>query len=179
MTDSDPPGAAPHVTHRAPRDRSEGRSSSTPPASGPVPPPEEEAKRVLPELIRKVVEAGLERLAEKPEGVRQRLGDLKLPKDALAALLTQIDEGKSGLYRAVAKELRDFLENTNFTEEFVRALTMLSFEIKTEIRLIPNDAGKARPQVKHNVRVRHDDGTAANAEPDLSETTNDPGKKNA
>mgnify|MGYP001062531255 CR=1 FL=1 len=160
---------------RAPRDRSEG--SSAPP--GPRPTSEDDAKGLLPELVRKIVEAGLERLAEKPEGVRQRLGELKLPKEALANLLNQLDEGKSGLYRVVAKEVRDFLESTNFTEEFVRALTMLSFEIKTEIRLVPNDAGKARPHIKHNVRVRHEDGAPPSPEPHPPETTNDSGKKNA
>jgi hypothetical protein len=127
-------------------------------------------------LVRRIVEAGIERLAEGPENVRQRLGDLKLPKEALTAVLAQLDESKAGLYRALSKELRDFLESTNFTEEFVRALTMLSFEIKTEIRLIPNDSGRPRPHVKSNVRVRPNDGKPEAADSRETDTTNDPGK---
>ncbi|MFW2390404.1 MAG: hypothetical protein ACN4G0_18860, partial [Polyangiales bacterium] len=42
----------------------------------------------------------------------------------------------------------DFLEATDIAGEFYRALTSLSFEVKTEIRFIPNDAGGVRPQVK-------------------------------
>jgi hypothetical protein len=56
----------------------------------------------LPEVVRKALEAGFERLSDGPENVRQRLGDLKLPKDALNGVLSQIDEGKTGIYRALA-----------------------------------------------------------------------------
>jgi hypothetical protein len=126
-------------------------------------------ERILPEVVRKVVEAGLDKLSEGPENVRQRLGDLKLPKDALAGVLSQIDESKTGLYRALAKELRDFLESTNFADELVRALTTLSFEIKTEVRLVPNDSGKPRPNVKSNVRVRRGDDRKSSPPPEEEE----------
>lgn len=188
MIDRDSPGAPAPPSQSPPSDRPSNPGSttspsvppSTPPASGSSSPPsrEDDAKRVLPELIRKVVEAGIERLAEGPENVRQRLGDLRLPKDALASLLTQLDEGKAGLYRALAKELRDFLESTNFSEEFVAALTKLSFEIKTEVRLIPNDAGRPRPNVKSNVKVRQHRDSQPSPSDDNREEPNDPRNKN-
>ncbi len=123
-------------------------------------------------MLRKVLEAGLDRLSDGPENVRQRLVDLKLPKEALSGVLSQIDEGKTGIYRALAKELRDFLESTNFADELVRALTTLSFEIKTEVRLIPNDSGKPRPNVRSNVRVRRGDERKSNPPPDDEEEEN-------
>lgn len=151
-----PPSGEPSIS-------GERSTSSRPPRSVAS---EDDARRVLPELVRRILEAGLERLGEGPENVRQRLGDLKLPKEALSSLLTQIDEGKSGLYRALTRELREFLEDTNFTEELVRALTMLSFEIKMEIRLIPNESGSPRPRVKSNLRVRHDERQTSPTEAD-------------
>ncbi len=123
----------------------------------------------MPEVVRKALEAGFERLSDGPENVRQRLGDLKLPKEALNGVLSQIDEGKTGIYRALAKELRDFLESTNFADELVRALTTLSFEIKTEVRLIPNDSGKPRPNVRSNMRVRRADERKSSPPPDEEE----------
>lgn len=123
-------------------------------------------------MLRKVLEAGLDRLSEGPENVRQRLVDLKLPKEALSGVLSQIDEGKTGIYRALAKELRDFLESTNFADELVRALTTLSFEIKTEVRLIPNESGRPRPNVRSNVRVRRGDERKSNPPPDDEEEEN-------
>ncbi|HET9959931.1 MAG TPA: hypothetical protein VFQ61_35810 [Polyangiaceae bacterium] len=114
-------------------------------------------ERLIPEIVRRVVEAGYEKLTEGPENVRQIVSDLKLPKEALNMLLTQIDESKNGLYRAVAREVRDFLDNTNFAEELAKALTSLSFEIKTEVRFIPNDARiKASPEVRTKMSVRRD-----------------------
>jgi len=111
-------------------------------------------------VIRRLVEAGYERLSEGPESLRQFLGDLRLPKETLALILPQLEETKHGLYRVVAREVREFLERTNLTEELTQALTRLSFEIKTEVRFVPNDAGRVgRPQVQSKVAVhREKDG---------------------
>ena len=83
-------------------------------------------ERLVPEIIKRIVEAGYEKITEGPENVRKVVGDLKLPKEALGVMLGQIEETKNGLYRAVAREVRDFLENTNVADELTRALTTLS-----------------------------------------------------
>jgi len=112
-------------------------------------------ERLIPEIMRRALEAGYEKL--NTENVRQLVSDLKLPKEALSVLLGQLDETKNGLYRAVAKEVRDFLDHTNFAEEITKALTALSFEIKTEVRFIPNDArARPTPDIKTRVAVRRD-----------------------
>jgi hypothetical protein len=110
---------------------------------------------LLPELVKRVFEAGYERLSEGPENVRHFVSELRLPKD----VLSQLDETKNGLYRAVAKEVRDFLEHTNFADELANVLTKLSFEVKTEVRFIPNDAakgGRPIPDVKAKISVKRD-----------------------
>ena len=48
-------------------------------------------------------------------------------------------------------EIRDFLAATDLSKELQKALTSLSFEIRTEIRFIPNEAGGVRPEVKAKV----------------------------
>ena len=104
-------------------------------------------ERVLPEILKRIVEraveSGAHRLAEGPENLRHFVQDMKLPKEVLHYLYTQIDDTKTGLYRVVAKEIRDVLEHTQFADELTKVLTKLSFEIKTEIRFIPNDAAKS------------------------------------
>ncbi|AKT40962.1 hypothetical protein [Chondromyces crocatus] len=101
-------------------------------------------ERAVPEIIKRAVEraveSGIDRLSEGPENLRQLVGDMKLPKELLHYLYTQIDETKVGVYRVVAKEIRDVLEQTNLADEIAKVLTKLSFEIKTEIRFIPNEA---------------------------------------
>ncbi len=117
-------------------------------------------QKILAEGVRRAVEKGVEQITEGPENLRHFVQDLKLPRDVAALLFQQLDETKNGLYRATAKELRDFLEHTNLSEELVKALTTLSFEIRTEIRFIPNDEkleGKEKipkPSVKTAVKIK-------------------------
>jgi hypothetical protein len=115
-------------------------------------------ERLLREGVRRAVEKGVEQITETPDNVRQFVQELKLPREVASVMYQQIDETKNGLYRAVAKEIRDFLDQTNVTEEFVKALTTLSFEIKTEIRFIPNEHRQdndkpLKPDVKATVRL--------------------------
>jgi len=112
-------------------------------------------ERLLPYLIKRAFETGFEKLAEAPENARNLLNEMKLPKEVLSLILAQLDETKSGLYRVVARETRDFLEQTNIAEELARVLTALSFEVKTEVRFIPNDSRLgASPDVRSRVRVK-------------------------
>jgi len=119
-------------------------------------------ERILPDIVKKVVEKGVEKLSESPDNVRSFVEELKLPKEIASYLFVQIDETKNGLYRAVAKEIRDFLEHTDLSDAITKTLTKLSFEVKTEIRFIPNDAsadGKLpKPDVRASVNVKSERG---------------------
>lgn len=132
-------------------------------------------ERLLPELIKRVLEAGAGKLAEGPENVRHFVSELKLPKEVLTLLLGQLDETKSGLYRVVAKEIRGFLEQTNLAEELTKVLTTLSFEVRTEIRFIPNDArphAPPKPDVRAKVQVKRQDRDRPSAAPAAPEESN-------
>ena len=120
-------------------------------------------ERIIREGVRRAVEKGVEQITETPDHLRAYLHEIKLPRELAGLLLGQAEETKNGLYRAVAREIRDFLEHTNLAEEVVKALTTLSFEIKTEIRFIPNDQRRendtrvVRPDVRATVRLRDED----------------------
>ena len=136
---------------------------------------ENRVERVLREIVRKVIEAGYERLSEGPENVRHLMSELKLPKETLGALFGTLDDTKNGLYRVVAREVRDFLEHSNLAEDIVRGLTALSFEIKTEVRFIPNDARPNRPtpDVRSKVTVKR--GSVPPSAPPAQEGASHPG----
>jgi hypothetical protein len=112
-------------------------------------------ERLVPELIKRIIEAGVERLSEGPENVRRVVSDLRLPREALAAILAQLDETKGGVYRVVAKEVRERLAEMNFGEELAKALTSLTFEVRTTVRFVPSE-GRARPspEVRSSVAVQ-------------------------
>lgn len=119
---------------------------STPPEPQDSLPPDAHRERfrrrlegVIPELLKRAVELGVEKAQEAPDNLKQFVNDLKLPKEIAHYLLAQVDETKNGLFRVVAKEIRDFLEHTNFAGEMQRVLTTVQFEINTTIRFTPND----------------------------------------
>lgn len=110
-------------------------------------------ERLLRETVRrgleKSIEAGLGTISKTDTALRDLVGDVKLPKEIVSYAFSQVDETKNALVRVVAREVREFLDATDVAQEVQRALTSLSFEIKTEIRFIPNDAGTGvKPQVK-------------------------------
>lgn len=111
--------------------------------------PQRESRRsrlesVMPEIIKRAIELGVEKARESPENFRQFIHDLKVPKDVAHVILQQIDETKNGLFRVVAKEMRDFLEHTNFAGEIQKLLTTVQFEVNTTIRFTPNDGREPR-----------------------------------
>jgi hypothetical protein len=131
-----------------------------PPAE--APPPEEpeaaesepERKRRLegfiPDIVRRTFYAGLGAVFTTEEGIRKLANDFHLPKDITNYLIQQAAASKDELFRVVGKELRGFLEGVNISGELQKLLTSLSFEVKTEIRFIPNDQAVAgvKPEFK-------------------------------
>ncbi len=94
---------------------------------------------VIPELLKRAVEIGVEKAAEAPDNIKEFVGGMKLPRDVAGYLLAQVEETKNGLFRVVAKEIREFLEHTNVGAEMQKMLTTVQFEINTTIRFKPND----------------------------------------
>jgi hypothetical protein len=111
---------------------------------------------VIPEIVRRAVELGVEKAQEAPDNLKSFVGDLKLPKEIAHYLLQQIDETKNGLFRVVAKEIRDFLEHTNFAGEVQKLLTTVQFEVNTTIRFTPND-GRPKSASKDKDREKDKD----------------------
>jgi len=99
--------------------------------------------------------------------LKSLVSELKLPREIANHILAQIDETKHAALSVIAKEMRIFLEKTNLSDELARLLTQVSFEIKTEIRFVPNDKdGKVGlvPKVKISgpklKTESHDEGNA-------------------
>ncbi len=99
------------------------------------PPDSKRRSSVFPDIFKRAVEMGVERT---PENLKNFVNELKLPKEIAHYVFAQIDETKNGLFRVVAKEIRDFLEHTNFSGELQKVLTTVQFEVNTTIRFSPN-----------------------------------------
>jgi hypothetical protein len=128
---------------------------------------------VIPELIKRAVEIGVEKAAEAPDNLKEFVGGMKLPREAANYLLAQVEETKNGLFRVVAKEVRDFLEHTNLAGEMQKMLTTVQFEISTTIRFKPNDGASGddkaklpKPEVKAEVQMRRGGRTVSSERTD-------------
>jgi hypothetical protein len=122
---------------------------------------------VITELFKRAVELGVEKAVEAPDNLKELIGGMKVPREVANLLLSQVEETKNGLFRVVAKEVRDFLEHANLGTEMQKMLTTVQFEISTTIRFKPNDeksgspgenAGKLlKPEVKSDVQIKRDE----------------------
>jgi hypothetical protein len=127
---------------------------------------------VIPEIVRRAVELGVEKAQEAPDNLKSFVGDLKVPKEIAHYLFQQVDETKNGLFRVVAKEMRDFLEHTNFAGEVQKLLTTVQFEVNTTIRFTPNDGKK--PAKKPEPADGGPDDEAEGSEPASTSSEDDP-----
>jgi hypothetical protein len=133
--------------------------------SGTTPPPEDKLtesirqrlEHLVPELVKKTFSAGMGAVFSTEEGIR-RIAREGLP-DVAGYIASSADGAKDRVWEIIARETRDFLANLNLTEEIAKILTTLSFEIKTEIRFIPNSEKLtgATPDVKASVRLKRSD----------------------
>ena len=121
---------------------------------------------LVPEIFKRTFYAGLGAVFTTEEGVRKLANEFSLPKDMANYLIQQAQSTKSEMFRIVAKEMRGFLEDLNLQDEMQDLLTSLSFEIKTEIRFIPNDSKLVRPQVKNKVIVKRKGKDGEEPEPE-------------
>jgi hypothetical protein len=111
---------------------------------------------LVPDLVKRTFYAGLGAVFTTEEGIRKLATDFSLPKDVATYLINSAQSTKDELFRIVGKEMREFLQNLNISQEIAKILTTLSFEIKTEIRFIPNDEalGGVKPDIKRQVAVK-------------------------
>jgi hypothetical protein len=115
-------------------------------------------EHLVPELVKKTFAAGMGAVFSTEEGIRKIAREVSLP-DVVGYVATSADGAKDKVFEIVARETREFLSNLNLTDEIAKILTTLSFEIKTEIRFIPNSErlSGAEPDVKASVRLKRND----------------------
>ncbi|HJZ88378.1 MAG TPA: hypothetical protein VKN99_24555 [Polyangia bacterium] len=118
---------------------------------------------VIPELVKRTFYAGLGAVFTTEEGVRKLVSDFSLPKDVANFLVSQAQGTKNEVFRIVATELRSWLDKIDLQRELTKLLTMLSVEVKTEIRFVPNEEALVKPEIKRKVSVKRAKPTEAPA----------------
>lgn len=97
----------------------------------------------VPDFVKKVAVAGLGALFMTEEGIRNLAGQMKLPKEVLAFILSQAERTKDEVGRVVSEEIRRFLQSEKLRDEFVKLLSGMTVEIKAQVRLVPDSERRA------------------------------------
>lgn len=105
------------------------------------------------DVVKKTLNQGSGARAVTEEVARALASEMKLPKEVAAYLLSNADNVKNEVMRVVTKEVRGFLESANLGDELARILTSISFEVRTEVRFVPNEDA-LRPSVRSRVGVK-------------------------
>ena len=128
---------------------------------------------LVPELVKKTFAAGLGAVFSTEEGIR-KIAREGLPEVA-GYIASSADGAKDKVFDVIARETREFLSTLNVSEEIAKILTTLSFEIKTEIRFIPNSDRfvGAEPDVKASVRLKRQDERKDDRKDDRKDASKD------
>lgn len=118
--------------------------------------------KALEGLLPDIVKRGLGGLVSE-DGIRSVVTDKRLPREAASFIATQVDATKREALRIVSKEIRLFLENVDLGGELTKILTSVSFEVRTQVRFVPNDAA-VKPSVRNKVSVKRERGEPEEAD---------------
>jgi hypothetical protein len=93
------------------------------------------------DLVRRAILSGVGAAMDTQDGVRGAVRDLKLPKDAVGYLIGQADRTKQELTRAMARELRGFLDGLELHEILVKVLSNVKIQMHLQVRVVPSKEG--------------------------------------
>jgi len=100
--------------------------------------------KVVSETIKKLFATGLSAAFMTEESIRGYLGDIKLPKEIVGALLNGASKSKEELMNRVSNEVIKIISKIDFVTEASRFVEDHKFKISAEVEVIKkNSKGKA------------------------------------
>ncbi|MFT7583028.1 MAG: hypothetical protein ACI9MR_004714 [Myxococcota bacterium] len=115
------------------------------------------------DAVRKVFSSGFRSVASSEEWIRGVVQEA-MPKELVSYIKGATDGAREEIVRIIGTQTSKFLEGLDVSGEVQKILTALSFEIKTEIRFIPNDK-KVKPDIKMSIRPKRSDEAAKKPKP--------------
>jgi hypothetical protein len=111
------------------------------------------------DIFKRAVSAGANVIFSPQDGEnKNKHPTLELPKEVAQYLFSAAGDLREALLRMIGNEIRRWLEALDIGTELQKILTSTSFEIKTEIRFIPNDLAVVTPAIKAKMRAKRQKG---------------------
>jgi hypothetical protein len=106
-------------------------------------------ERILPELIRRGLEAG--------RGPLEKVSESIFPKDLASQLVGQLGDIRSGIVKAVAHEVGRFLRDADIASELRKVLIGLDVDAHVRLRFKARDDGSLKPEFEVDLGSGNDD----------------------
>jgi hypothetical protein len=132
--------------------------------------PNEGGRGLLPDSIKKALVTGLSALFMTEEGIRSALGDMRLPKEAMAFLMQQTERSRKEIFRAVSEELKNFLSTMDLATAVRKALVGMKLEVTAQVRFV--DEQRTESTIKSSLASA---GSSTEPEPEEPPPGDDPG----
>ena len=102
---------------------------------------QEDAKRgdqAFVDIARRALQSSLKSLLSTEEGIRNLLAAIlptDLVRDLFQSVASQVEGFRKDLVKALAREIRYFIDNLDIGEEARKVLTGLDFEVKVSVKI--------------------------------------------
>jgi hypothetical protein len=108
---------------------------------------------IVPDIFKKAMMSGLGALFITEETIRGAVSDMRLPKEAVGYVVQRAEDTRSQFLKLLAKELSEYFEKLDFSEEALKLLSSFTFEVTAQIRLVPNEDGGVTPEVTSKMGI--------------------------
>ncbi len=109
---------------------------------------------IFAESLRKALVTGLSAVVMTEEGIRNVLGDIRLPKEALSHLVQQTNNSRREVFRILSEELKTFLRNADVAGALRNALAGMKLEVNAEIRFVQDGVSISARTRRSGARTR-------------------------
>lgn len=103
------------------------------------------------DAVRRALLGGLSAVLTTEEGIRNLVGELRLPKDVIALLTQQAERSRKEAFRMAADEVGRFLAGVDVARVVRKALVGMKVEVKAELRFLDDDGAPAAEKVRVQV----------------------------
>jgi hypothetical protein len=106
--------------------------------------------KIFGDMARKALMTGIGAVFMSEESLRSQLSEMKLPKEAMGAMVNTADKTKREIIDVVARETRAFLSRLEVEKMVGRILVGTTIEINTKIRIMPKEGGGLGVAIEKN-----------------------------
>lgn len=123
----------------------------------PLPEENDSSASRVSDWVKKTVMTGMGAVFMTEEGIRNALSDMKMPKNVIAAAVSQAEKTKKEISGLIAKEVRNFLDRIEVEDIIQKALAGQTIEIRASIKFSDSKPASKKKGAKITARIHQEE----------------------